>query len=173
VTGPADRLLCGLATRFDQPGLDGTPPWPASAFRRFVDLKLGVPLRVDHRSTPTLVQVGNALVNRPVESVGTVRRFAAVGEGTTPAGLLCLAELDPGDPGDALLWDLQRGLDPRSGARPWGLSVGGYGVEYGGAIEQVLPREISLTTDPAWPDALVLAVGADALRTWELLTGSG
>jgi hypothetical protein len=35
---------------------------------------------------------------------------------------------------------------------------------------KVLPTEVSLTRTPGFEDAHVLAVGADALATWKLLT---
>jgi hypothetical protein len=36
--------------------------------------------------------------------------------------------------------------------------------------DAVLPYEVSVTRNPAFADALVLGVGADALATWEILT---
>jgi hypothetical protein len=47
----------------------------------------------------------------------------------------------------------------------WGFSIGGLTAE-----GKVLIEEVSLTRNPAHPDARVLAIGADALSTWELLS---
>jgi hypothetical protein len=159
-----NRLLVGLATVFDQPGLDGTPPWPASAFRRFVALETAIPLKVGHQSVAAIYSSGQV-----VTSVGRAFDFAIVPEASTPPGLLALARLDEGGLGDSLLGEIRRGLKPWA-ERRWALSVGGW--EYDGHHGHlVLPRELSLTQTPAYPDALILAVGADAARVFELFAG--
>jgi hypothetical protein len=160
-----DRLLItGLATVFDQPGLGGTPPWPAKAFQRFVDLSTSVPVKLDH--LPIAMAYSNGQI---ITSVGRAFDFAIVPEASTPAGLLAMARLDEGDLGDALLAEIRRGLQPWAEQR-WALSVGGK-ERSGPAGQLVWPLELSLTRDPAYPDALILAVGADAARVFELLAG--
>jgi hypothetical protein len=47
----------------------------------------------------------------------------------------------------------------------WAMSIGALTAE-----GKVLPTEVSLTSTPGFEDAHVLAVGADALATWKLLT---
>jgi hypothetical protein len=81
-------------------------------------------------------------------------------------GLLCLAELDYADGwGDSLLHDIDSILRQRWLPAAWATSVGAYLTE-----DAVLPYELSLTRRPAFEDARVLAVGVDALATWELVT---
>jgi hypothetical protein len=160
----SDRLLVGLATVFGQRGLGGIPPWPAEAFRRFVVLETAVPLKVGHLPVAAIYNSGQV-----VTSVGRAFDFAIVPEASTPPGLLALARLDEGSLGDSLLAEIRRGLKPWA-ERRWALSVGGW--EYDGHHGHlVLPRELSLTQTPAYPDALILAVGADAARVFELLAG--
>lgn len=55
---------------------------------------------------------------------------------------------------------------------PAALAVRGLGMSIGALIkgDAVLPVEVSLTRTPAFEDAGVLAVGGDALATFELLT---
>jgi hypothetical protein len=80
--------------------------------------------------------------------------------------LLCLAEIDFADGwGESLLHDITSILHQKWLPAVWGMSVGAYLTE-----DAVLPYEVSLTRRPAFDDARVLAVGADALATWELLT---
>ncbi len=117
---------------------------------------MGIPLLVDH----------GPLINSwgVTPSVGTARWFAPV---TYPVrGLLCLAEIDFADGwGVSLLHDITSILHQKWLPAVWGMSVGAYLTE-----DAVLPHEVSLTRRPAFEDARVLAVGADALSTWELLT---
>jgi hypothetical protein len=97
-------------------------------------------------------------------NVGTARQFAVV---TYPApGLLVLGEIDYADGwGDRILADIDSILRQRWLPAVWGFSIGGLTAE-----GKVLIEEVSLTRNPAHPDARVLAIGADALSTWELLS---
>jgi hypothetical protein len=161
-----DRLICGLATVFGQPpeGPDRRP-WDADAFRSFVQLGSPVPVKLDHAP---VIQQGGML-----QAVGRTLDHALVEQGTTPPGLLILAQLD-GEIGDSLVGDIRRTLHPWAAASaPWGLSVRAAILEAEGsaAILEAWPAEVSLTRRPAFPDALVLAAGAEARSAWELLTG--
>jgi len=154
-----ERAVCGLGVVFYVRSENGGRYRPEQ-FARFASLGLAVPLAVDHE--PVLTGRGTA------GPVGTVRGSALLDVTSShPAGLLLLAEVDPGAAGDALLRLVARGLDPWSGAAPWGLSFGGALDEAGEAAV----GEFSLTLRPALPSARVLGVGRRALAAWELLTG--
>jgi hypothetical protein len=80
--------------------------------------------------------------------------------------LSCLAELEYADGwGDSLLHDIRSVLSQRWLPAAWGMSIGAL-VKDGA----VLPIKVSLTRTPAYEDALLLGIGADALTTWEMLT---
>jgi hypothetical protein len=77
-----------------------------------------------------------------------------------------LGEIDYADGwGDRILADIDSILRQRWLPAVWGFSIGGLTAE-----GKVLIEEVSLTCNPAHPDARVLAIGADALSTWELLS---
>jgi hypothetical protein len=153
-----DRLIVGMATVFGQPGQDGSKPWRAETFADFLALEVAVPLRIDH---------GPLIDGRGmIDNLGTVRRFAAVTEPV--AGLLCVAEIDhAGGYGDSILRDINSILRQLWMPAGWGMSLGAWVTE---DIDAAMPYEVSVTRHPAFEDALVLAVGADALNVWELLT---
>ena len=152
-----DRALCGLATTYGQPSANDGRVWTPEHFREFIDLEVGIPLRVDH---------GPLLNSRGfIANIGTVRRFASVIHPTP--GLLILAEIDHAEGyGDQLLADIalmcqQSWLPPG-----WSLSVGALVYDESLAI----PHEISVVRRPAHPDARILSVGKDAIESWALLT---
>lgn len=153
-----DRLLCGFATLF---GVSSpSDPWVLRSedFARFVRADVGVPLRVDH---------GGLVTRRGVLlDIGAVRRFACV---TTPAdGLLCLAQVAEGDIGDNILHEINDGLRSTWGPGcSWGMSVAA--GKHAEDSTSWWVTEVSLTHEPAIEGARILAAGAEALRTWELL----
>jgi len=61
--------------------------------------------------------------------------------------------------------DISSVLSQRWLPAAWGMSIGAYATE-----DTVVPVEISLTRNPAFADVRVLAVGADALAAFELLS---
>jgi hypothetical protein len=152
------RLICGLATLFGVRSANGYL-WSVEQFQRFLDLQIGIPLRVDH---------GSLITNRgAIRYIGTARYFATV-ESPAP-GLLCVAELDHDDFGfgeqviaDLVAMTSQRWLPPN-----WAMSIGARYTE-----DLIMPYEVSITQSPAFEDARILAVGPEALSTWELLAGS-
>jgi hypothetical protein len=150
-----DRALVGVATVFNQRSRNGWF-WSAAAFKDFLGLETAVPLRVDHGP---LISHRGVIMN-----VGTVRHFAEI---SSPVrGLLVLAEVDHSEGwGDSLLVDIGSILSQRWLPAAWGMSIGAHVTE-----DTVLPYEVSVTRNPAFEDALVLGVGADALATWEILT---
>jgi hypothetical protein len=165
----SERLLVGLATVFDRPSADRVKTrWPASAFQRFTDLSPAIPVKLDHKAIVTAYSNGQIIT-----SIGRTLDYAILPDsGSTPAGLLTLARLDAGDLGDGLLAQVRRGLGPWTGGHRWGFSVHAAILDGDHSnVREAWPTELSLTTKPAFEDALVLASGADALRVWELLTG--
>jgi hypothetical protein len=92
-----------------------------------------------------------------IMNAGTVRHFAEI---STPVpGLFVLAEVDHSEGwGDSLLVDIGSILSQRWLPAAWGMSIGAHLTE-----DTVLPYEVSVTRNPAFEDALVLGVGADAL----------
>jgi hypothetical protein len=151
------RAICGIATVFGQPSPNDRRIWKVEHFQRFLDLEIGIPLRIKH---------GSLITNRScIRYIGTVRRFAAV-EHPVP-GLLVLAELDDIPELEDILVDLvaitsQRWLDPA-----WGMSLGALVIDDEGIVK---PYEVSLTRQPAFPDAAIISVGERALSTFDLLT---
>jgi hypothetical protein len=121
------------------------------------DLEMPVPLMLNH---------GPVFNSRGVmDSIGTVERFAAV-QYPIP-GLLILAEVgDAAGFGDSILRDIAKSLSFEYFDPTWSFSVGAL---WDGE-DQVILREISLTKSPAYVDARLLAVGKEALETFELLT---
>jgi hypothetical protein len=121
-----------------------------------VDLELPVPLRYDHDRIFALSGLAYDL--------GTIERFAAV---THPApGLLVLGQIAENGYGDSALRDIQKSLSYQFFSPDWGLSIAGLWDGEGQAIIQ----EISLTRRPAYTDARVLGIGAEAVETWNMLT---
>jgi hypothetical protein len=152
-----DRCVVGLATVFDQPSQNDGQSWSVEQFRDFLGLETAIPLMVDH---------GGVICSWGViPHVGMVRRFAVVDYPVR--GLLALAEVDEDvhGVGDSILHDVQSILAQLWLPAVWGMSIGAHLAE-----GMVLPYEVSLTRKPALADARVLAVGADALATWEMLT---
>lgn len=148
------RQLCGLAATFP-----GTIGWDASAFKPWLGLGLGLPLRADHGVVITPAGV-TTTVGRTLDAVLIEE------SSTTPAGLLVLAELDAGPFGAAVL---EAASNCRPGDRRIGLSLGFRYVGEDGEIESVLPTELSVTPSPADPMALTIGVGRQAGAAWELL----
>ena len=152
-----NRPICGMATVFGQPSPNDGRIYRAEHFQWFLDLEMGVPMRLNH---------GSLITNRScIRYIGAVRRFAAV-EHPVP-GLLALAELDDIPELEDLLADLvaitsQRWLDPA-----WGMSLGALVIDEEGIVK---PYEVSLTREPAFPDAAIISVGERALSTFDLLT---
>jgi hypothetical protein len=110
-----NRAICGIATVFGQPNPnDRRIIYRPEHFQRFLDLEIGIPLRIEH---------GPLITNRSsIRYIGTVRRFAVI-EHPVP-GLLVLGEIDDIPELEELLADLvaittQRWLDPA-----WGMSLG-------------------------------------------------
>jgi hypothetical protein len=154
----SSRAICGFATLFGVRSANGYL-WQAEQFQRFVDLQIGVPLRVDH---------GSLITNRGcLRYIGIARYFAAV-ESPAP-GLLCVAELDHDDFGfgDQVIADLVAMTSQRWLPASWGMSIGARYTE-----DMIVPYEVSITQSPGFEDARILGVGPEALSTWELLTGS-
>lgn len=154
-----DRLLCGFATLFGV--RSPSDPWVLRSehFARFVRADAAVPLRVDHDGVVTRRGV--------LLDIGAVRRFACV---TTPAeGLLSLAQVAEGDIGDNILHEINDGLRSTWGPGcTWGMSVAA--GKHAEDSTSWWVTEVSLTREPAIEGARILAVGMEALRTWELLT---
>jgi hypothetical protein len=153
-----NRAICGIATVFGQPNPnDRRIIYRPEHFQRFLDLEIGIPLRIEH---------GPLVTNRScIRYIGTVRRFAVV-EHPVP-GLLVLGEIDDIPELEDLLADLvaittQRWLDPA-----WGMSLGAHVLAEDGTAK---PFEVSLSQSPAFPDAKIISVGERAISTWDLLT---
>lgn len=159
-----DRLVCGLATVFDVASRNGGS-WSAEAFSRWLELDSGLSMRVEHdsvRRPAQAVLTDAALLMYPGTehvSVGRWSRFAAVASGSTPAGLLALGEVDTGTVGDGVLGAVRDGT-------LCGLSLGAWRDD-----DHVVPYECSLTTSPAYDQALILGTGAAAARVFEMLAG--
>jgi hypothetical protein len=151
------RAITGLATCFDTPSRDGHV-WSAEHFDLVTGLEVAVPLRLNHE--PIITSWGLT------DSIGTVERFAAVRYPID--GLLILAEIGEANGfGNGIIRDIQKSLSFEFFAPVWSFSVGGWRDPDTGLI---VLNEISLTKTPAYVDARVLAVGAEAVETWELLT---
>jgi hypothetical protein len=125
-----NRAICGIATVFGQPSPNDRRIWKVEHFRRFLDLEIGIPLRIEHG--PLITNSG------VIRYLGTVRRFAVV-EYPVP-GLLVLAEMDDIPELEDLLADLvaittQRWLDPA-----WGMSLAAHVLAEDGTAK---PFEVS------------------------------
>jgi Homeodomain-like domain len=156
VSGIDDSSRFAVSTVFDTPPRNGGKPWTAEHFDLMVDLELPVPLRYDHDRIFDLRGLAYDL--------GTVERFAIT---QYPIDrLLVLGQIAENGYGDSVLADLRKSLSYEFFAPDWGLSIGGW---WDGE-DQAIVREISLTRSPAYRDARVLAVGEDAIETFNLLT---
>jgi hypothetical protein len=150
------RVICGIATVYGQPSPNDGRSWSAAQFQQFLELETAIPLRVDHG--PLFNSHG------VIAHVGMVRRFASVTYPVT--GLLILAEVhDAEGYGDQLLHDIEVQLSQTWLPAGWAFSVGALVTD-----EIVMPHEISVTRSPAYADARILGVGADAMNVWDLLT---
>jgi hypothetical protein len=167
----AARLLCGLATVFDAPSSDGTR-WSAESFARWLELSSGLEMRLSHGAVHRvgqMVQLPSGQIQfQPgtlQTSVGRWFRFAAVTAGSTPAGLLALGGVDSGTVGDGVLGAVRDGTLS-------GLSLGAdvWHDQHGDA-ELVVPTECSLTSSPAFEQALVIGTGQAAVNVFEMLSG--
>jgi hypothetical protein len=152
-----ERAICGLATIYGQRSANGDPAWSAEQFADFVASGFGVPVRLSHG--PLITSRG------AIRFIGAARKFVSVVYPTP--GLLMLAELDDDPAGfnDELLADLSALNGHQYLPSCWGLSLG---VTY--TDELAWPYEVSICHEPAHEDAKILAVGAEAVRTWELLS---
>jgi hypothetical protein len=151
------RALAGIATCFDTPTRDGQKAWSAQHFDLVCELEMQVPLRLNHGPV-----FGNG---RVVESLGTVERFVAV-DYPIP-GLLILAEVGVADGfGDSILRDIKRSLGFEYFNPTWSFSVGAL---WDGE-DQVIIREVSLTKNPGYTDARLLAAGPEAVELFDMLT---
>jgi hypothetical protein len=131
--------------------------WNVGHFDIVTTLELAVPLRLNHE--PIIASWGLT------DSIGTVERFVAV-DYPTP-GLLILAEIGEANGfGDGIIRDIKKSLSFEYFDPTWSFSVGAL---WDGE-DQAIVREISLTRSPAYRDARVLAVGEDAIETFNLLT---
>lgn len=105
------RTICGIATEFDVPCQNDGRSWSAAQFREFIDLEVGIPLRVDHGP---LINSRGVIMN-----VGVVRGVAEISN--TVNGLLILAEIDHAEGyGDSLaewITELSEIVDGRASAR--------------------------------------------------------
>ncbi len=152
------RLICGLATIFGIPNPnDQRIIYVDDMFQRFLDLEIAVPLRLDH---------GPVITNHGcIRYIGAARKFRAVEYPTS--GLLVLAEIDDIPEVAELFADLQAITSQRWLEPAWGMSIGCDVVLEEGIAR---PFEVSLTRNRAFEDAKILAVGEQAMSTWELLT---
>lgn len=158
-----DRLICGLATPFDETSVDGELRWGREHFETFVELETALPLKVDH--------AGLITTSRVVPDIGRAIRFAFLGPGhdPVPAGLLILAELDETPIAGAFLDAIRDGLrDPWARGSLTGLSLRALVVS---DPEMAWPEELSITRSPRFDSARICAAGEAALNAWQLLTG--
>jgi hypothetical protein len=102
-----------------------------------------------------------------IDRLGVIRHYARVSYPVQ--GVLGLGEIetDSRGIGDSILHDLRLALSQRYFGSSYAFSVSAL---VDPKSDQVVPTEISITLDPACHDAKVLAVGSEALDTWELLT---
>jgi hypothetical protein len=102
-----------------------------------------------------------------IDRLGVIRHYARVSYPVQ--GVLGLGEIetDSRGIGDSILHDLRLALSQRYFGSSYAFSVSAL---LDPKSDQVVPTEISITLDPACHDAKVLAVGSEALDTWELLT---
>jgi hypothetical protein len=157
VINDPSRAIVGLATCFGTPTRDGKKAWDAQHFDLVCGLEMPVPLRLDHGYV-----FGNG---RAVDSLGTVERFVVV-DYPIP-GLLILAEVgDAAGFGDSILRDIQKSLSFEYFDPTWNFSVGAL---WDGE-DQVIIREVSLTKNPGYADARLLAAGEEAIELFGLLT---
>jgi hypothetical protein len=154
----AHRVVCGLATVFDQPSLKDGDSWSAEIFRDWVDVAQPIPLLYDH--TPIFSPWG------VTPKLGTAYRFAEV---SYPVhGILALCEIEAADGwGDSALADIKSILSQRYLPAAWGLSIAVYPAE---DMSFVVPFELSLTKRPSFEDCKILGVGCDAIDLWHDLT---
>jgi hypothetical protein len=153
----SERCFVGVACTFGKRVRNDGHIFAPEMFKRFLDLEMGLPLRVEH---------GSLLTSKgAIRYVGAVRKFHVIDYPVH--GLLILAELhdDPAGWSNELLHDLAAIASQQWLPQAWALSIGAHIGE-----GTVLPYEISLTQSPADHDAKILAVGAEAITTFELLS---
>jgi hypothetical protein len=156
----ANRAVVGIAVSFG-PSRSGWDYQPEQ-FDRWLALEMGLGMRIDH---------GPVIDHRG--AIRYVGRWVAFAEVRTPVhGLLCLGEIADDEStrgfGSQLLHDLKLIMHQQVLPRDyWGLSIACHLDE---ETQSVLPFEVSLTRDPACPDAAILGVGPEAVDRWHLLT---
>jgi hypothetical protein len=152
-----DRAICGVAARFDVRSASDGRVLTAAMFERFIALQAGVPLRLSHG--PLLTRKG------AIRHIGKIRKFAAISHPIP--GLLVLGEIDDIPEVEELLGDLRLMCSQTLLPPAWGFSIGAH---IAAEEELAWPFEVSLTLDRADHDAKLLAVGAEAITTFALLT---
>ncbi len=157
-----ERAIVGLAAVFGEPDVSHGDVWQARQFADFAEAHLGVDMLLEHRWPDDLDSPG---------SLGTWREFAAIAEGSTPAGLLAIGEFGHSPTAEHLLRDLSTAYDPVTGVGGWGLSVTAADASTWEDGSRLWVKEVSLTRRPAYEQARVIAIGRHALDVWELLTG--
>jgi hypothetical protein len=153
------RLVCGVATCFSVRSSTGIH-WTREQFQEWFDLGMALPVLHDHLP---IIDLRGWVV-----TIGNARLFEPVGllvDGFPLDCLLCLVEVDYSPWGDSVLAELRSSLAIWSGRSRWGFSIGAHHFD-----DMVVPFELSITSRPSFSDAKILAVGGEALETWELLT---
>lgn len=148
-----DLVVCGLAAPFDEPAQDDRAlVYTRDELERFAEIETGLPVLWSH---------GPVIHHRGVvNSIGRAFRFALVEQGSTPAGLLALVELDDTPWGRSLADEIRTG-------RVTGLSLGVDRLPG----EVAWPFELSICHDPAFENARIIGIGEPALSAWQLLAG--
>lgn len=157
-----ERAIVGLVTTFGEPDVNDGTVWQARQFAEFADEYLAVEMLLEHRHPLDVDSPG---------VLGTWREFAAVAEGSTPAGLLAIGEFGYSPTAENLLRQLADDHDPIVGVVGWGLSVTAADASPHEDGSLMWVKEASLTRRPAYEQARVIGVGPYALDVWTLLTG--
>ena len=160
-----ERLVVGLAVAFGTPGRNGRV-WRLEQFVDFVASGHTAALAAyRHPVDPYHVTAD--------ESFGVWRAFATVPEGSTPAGVLALGEIEQSVKGDRLLADIAETLNPWGGGDgvPWGLSAGTVDASPDESDAARWIGEVTITKSPAHESPRLIAAGPYAGDVWRLLTG--
>jgi hypothetical protein len=155
----AERLICGMATIFDQPSQNDGDQWSAGIFHDWLEIAQPLPLLYDHGPIFNTWGV--------TQKLGTAHRFAEV---RYPVhGLMALCEIDFADGwGDSVLKDISSILSQQWLPSAWAFSIAVYPAD---DWSMVVPFELSLTKRPSFDDARILGTGDEALEFWSLATG--